>query len=115
MLERTSSLLTILVVLSAKPFSDAQTSALSDERIQMQTRKQALGTSILAQLGFDEVPPKANITVPISPEEKAKFDLLSQLVNFTEQERLPGSCQSTEYFAQTVSTFVGITNSKRLL
>lgn len=112
MLQRQASLLVIILVLSAKTLSQTPPSRLSDEQIKRQTRRQALGTSVLAQLGLNEVPPKSNITVVVPPEERAKFKLISQLVNFTTRERQPGSCQSTEFFAQTVSTFLGIRNGK---
>lgn len=112
MLQRPASLLTILLALSARTRSQGPPSTLSDEQINEQSRRQSLGTSFLAQLGLDELPPKSNVTVVVPPEVKAEFDLISEIVNFTSKERQPGSCQSTEFFAQPVSTFVGVTNSK---
>lgn len=109
MLQRPALLLTILLALLAEVLSQP---TLSDEQILKQTRLQALATSILAQLGLAQPPSKPNNNLPVSPEAKEKFDLVNQVVNFMAQDQQTGSCQSSEFFAQTVTAFAGTLNRK---
>ena len=96
-------LLLLLLSLIAK-VAMSQLCSVQEEEIMMRRRLQSLRVHILAQLGMTEPPPRMNITTP-NPEILEAYKALTEATDSREREK--EKCQSEEFYAQPINSFVG--------
>lgn len=85
--------------------------SVADEELLKQKRIQALRSSILAQLGLTEPPSIPQTPIVVPPDVLENFRIVSQVTNLMEEER-EKMCQSNEFFAQPITSFVGSMNGE---
>ena len=112
----------LLAVLVAWLLPDHACSQLScstgDPKVLQDRRIRALRANILAQLGLSESSVLPNATAPpITPEEQAVMESFNALRRASaslgrERER---KCQSDEFFAKPVTSFVGMMEPEGML
>ena len=94
----------VLVTISLSLAIDQQCS-IADEKVLRRRRIQGLRASILAQLGFKELP-NVNTSIPIPADIAETFRVITAASGSLGQER-SRTCESQETYAQPISAFVG--------
>ena len=74
-----------------------------------QKRIQDLRMNILSQLGLTEPPPIPASPTVVPPEILDNFRVVSQITSLMEEER-DKQCNSKEFYAQPITSFVGSIN-----